>query len=270
METGIAERIKYARIAKKLTQPALAELCGWDSQTRISNYERGIREPSIQDLDKIAKALGVDVGWLIVGYPKSKGLLAGALNKNDAKIPEQKGFGILSAAGIAEKLNVSPDPDLFSVEEPKSKYPSTPMFTAVPRYDVELSAGHGSTIGDENSDDFLYFRKSWIERKELDENNLCVVSVKGDSMSPTINEKEVVLIDTSEYYTHRENVDDGFIYAISIDDEAMVKRLFKKPGGGIIVRSDSPAPQYKDLILEGADLEYLRIIGRAIWRAGDL
>jgi SOS-response transcriptional repressor LexA len=66
------ERLRWAREAAKLTQPDLAILCGWDSQSRISHYETGRREPSTDDLRLIATALkgrGVEVapGWLQFG-----------------------------------------------------------------------------------------------------------------------------------------------------------------------------------------------------------
>ncbi|WP_218816204.1 LexA family protein [Methylobacillus rhizosphaerae] len=54
----IKEKIKYYRKQAKISQELLAERCGWTSQTRISNYEKGIRVPVLSDLRKIAAALG--------------------------------------------------------------------------------------------------------------------------------------------------------------------------------------------------------------------
>jgi SOS-response transcriptional repressor LexA len=62
---AIKDNIKKYRVAQKLNQPELANLCGWDSQSRISNYELGTRIPKIADLEKIAKALNIDVADLI-------------------------------------------------------------------------------------------------------------------------------------------------------------------------------------------------------------
>lgn len=285
---SIGNRIKESRKAKRLSQPELSNLCGWESQTRISNYERDFRTPNLQDLERIADALEVNLNWLATGQGKRE--------RADYTLSADAGHFRISLAEQLKKLGVDfeqlSEEDRALLEEPYEitpemedrireseaeysgyfslSHPIKEHFARIAKYDVELSAGHGASIGDEAQNGFLYFRKDWLERKELDEKNLCVVYVKGHSMEPTICDKEVILVDTSEYYTHRENVDDGFIYAINLDGEAMVKRLFKKPGGGLIVRSDSPSPQYKDMILEGPDLDYLRIIGRAIWHAGDL
>lgn len=63
----LGERIRAARKARGLSQPALARLCGWDSQSRISQYETDNREPQLDDLKKIARALGVPIESLVTG-----------------------------------------------------------------------------------------------------------------------------------------------------------------------------------------------------------
>lgn len=62
----IGERL--ARLAKErgLTQEKLAEKIGW-SQGRISDYSRGRKVPSIASLNKLAKALNLDLLDLLQG-----------------------------------------------------------------------------------------------------------------------------------------------------------------------------------------------------------
>jgi len=55
----IGDRIKQEREKQGLSQPGLAALCGWSGAGRISNYERNTREPTAEDLKKIANALNV-------------------------------------------------------------------------------------------------------------------------------------------------------------------------------------------------------------------
>lgn len=62
---NLGEKIKYLRKSRGLTQGELADRCGWLSQSRIGNYERGIREPSFDDLKKIADVLSCPVTELI-------------------------------------------------------------------------------------------------------------------------------------------------------------------------------------------------------------
>jgi SOS-response transcriptional repressor LexA len=65
---AINDNIKKHRQAARLSQPALARLCGWESQSRVSNYETGLRAPSTSDLQAIANALNIDIGLLINDY----------------------------------------------------------------------------------------------------------------------------------------------------------------------------------------------------------
>lgn len=53
---NIGGAIKSARTAVRMTQLELSVACGWESQGRVSNYEKGTREPTLGDLEKIAKA----------------------------------------------------------------------------------------------------------------------------------------------------------------------------------------------------------------------
>lgn len=63
----IAARIKRIREDRGLSQRALAELCGWASQSRIGNYESGARSVSVDDAAVIAKALGITPAELLFG-----------------------------------------------------------------------------------------------------------------------------------------------------------------------------------------------------------
>ncbi|SDR05127.1 phage repressor protein. Serine peptidase. MEROPS family S24 [Pseudomonas cannabina] len=55
------------RNAAGKSQAALAKLCGWSSQSRVGNYESGTREPTLGDIELMAKALGVPYGVLLIG-----------------------------------------------------------------------------------------------------------------------------------------------------------------------------------------------------------
>jgi SOS-response transcriptional repressor LexA len=63
----IGARIRALRDQLGLKQPDLARLCGWDGQSRISNYENGIRMPELTDFIKLAKALKTTPQYLQFG-----------------------------------------------------------------------------------------------------------------------------------------------------------------------------------------------------------
>lgn len=68
-KTTLGQRIKQARLAKKLTQTELAKKIGSDSHTRISDLERGKRgkRPDVEVFAKIAHELGISLEWLLLG-----------------------------------------------------------------------------------------------------------------------------------------------------------------------------------------------------------
>ena len=65
---------------------------------------------------------------------------------------------------------------------------------------------------------------------------------------------------------------DGHVFVLSSTDKgAIVKRLVQSPLGGWIIRSDNEdKEEYGDLLLSRSDVNEHRIIGRVIWRGGDL
>lgn len=67
MVQTFAERLRLARRAKKISQAALAGLCGWESQSRISQYESGKRTPKPEEIEALAGKLGTSASWLLFG-----------------------------------------------------------------------------------------------------------------------------------------------------------------------------------------------------------
>lgn len=63
----LGDRIRSARKAKGWSQSALASMCGWDSASRVGNYEQGTREPSLDDIRMMTSKLGVSMTWLTEG-----------------------------------------------------------------------------------------------------------------------------------------------------------------------------------------------------------
>jgi len=67
MET-LGERIARLRKRQGYTQGTFAEACGWESASRVGNYERNLREPSLDDLRLMSKVLDVPLMNLIEGH----------------------------------------------------------------------------------------------------------------------------------------------------------------------------------------------------------
>ena len=78
LNMNIGENIKQFRKNKKITQKELAEKIGV-TDSAITKYEKGDREPNIETLNKIATALGVTINDLVKNEEK-------ASNKNSIGI----------------------------------------------------------------------------------------------------------------------------------------------------------------------------------------
>lgn len=61
----IGQRITHARKIKGLTRKALAELTDDIKQSRINNWERGIRTPGPREIKQLSEALEVDAAYLM-------------------------------------------------------------------------------------------------------------------------------------------------------------------------------------------------------------
>ncbi len=63
---ALGQNVRRTREAKEITQEKLAEKAGLDP-TYISGIERGLRNPGIKNVAKLAKALGLSTSELCRG-----------------------------------------------------------------------------------------------------------------------------------------------------------------------------------------------------------
>lgn len=93
----LGSRIAHFRKLAGLSQGELARACGWKSQSRVGNYEKDTREPSLDDIAVMARAVGVSPETLLVGSADGMG------NTRPTAQPykEAKGYPLISwiAAG---------------------------------------------------------------------------------------------------------------------------------------------------------------------------
>jgi len=60
----LGKKIRQLRLDAELSQERLGEMTGLD-RTYISGIERGVRNPSLKNIEKLAKALNVKITELI-------------------------------------------------------------------------------------------------------------------------------------------------------------------------------------------------------------
>ena len=124
---------------------------------------------------------------------------------------------------------------------------------------VSASAGPGTFAGEERSRPYFAFEERWLRAlTPSGASKLSVIRVEGDSMAPTLNAGDDILVDLGDA---TERLRDG-IYVLRADDVLVVKRLAIHPTvRRITVQSDNPAyPDWPD-----CDFDSIHCIGRVIW-----
>jgi len=145
-------------------------------------------------------------------------------------------------------------------EEPRQKEALKPDrsmdYDYIPMVEAKLSAGGGSFVESEGVQGFYAFRKDWLSRVTTSVRGLVLMRVTGDSMYPTIQENDTVLVDLN-----RREVKEGKIYAIRYDHTVIIKRLAYRPGEKLVVISDNKT-DYEPYEVAVKDLH---IIGQVIF-----
>lgn len=127
----------------------------------------------------------------------------------------------------------------------------------IPKLAVGASAGAGAINDRETLAGQIGFDENWLRKQGLDPARLSLIRVEGESMSPTLNDGDDIMVDDRAATTA---LRDG-VHVIRLDDMLMVKRIAVGPNGRLSVLSDNPAyPGWPDL--DGASVT---IIGRVVW-----
>jgi phage repressor protein C with HTH and peptisase S24 domain len=132
-------------------------------------------------------------------------------------------------------------------------------YVLIPRLDVKFSAGNGKIIWhiDEKGQKQA-FRRAWCQRLGINPEHAATIVNEGQSMESRIQDGDSLVVD---YKATR--IIDGKVYALAYRSELYVKRLFKLPSGGLIVRSDNPdKARFPDINLTPEDMEFVEIVAQ--------
>lgn len=152
----------------------------------------------------------------------------------------------------------------FSVSEtllggpPDQDFERTGLIS-IKRHPVTVSAGPGAIVTEEIGKPCFAFDERWLKAlTQSGPSMLSIVRVEGDSMSPTLNAGDDILVDLADC---GDRLRDG-IYVLRVDDAVVVKRLALNPTGRrVTVQSDNPAyPDWPD-----CSLDDINCLGRVIW-----
>lgn len=242
MTNDRADRLKLARERAGFETAAdAARRFGWRTSTYAGheNGSRGIKPGVGEDY---ARAFRVPVGWLMYGT-----------GSPDGDETESNVEAVVPAAAVT-KL-----PDGWGAfgGQPEAELPAL-----IPIYNVSAAAGHGAVVGEEEVVDRLAFPPGYLRRlTDTHPRHLVIIEVMGDSMAPTVDHKDIVMLDTSKRDVSYDGI---FVFrdvGTSDGNSLQIKRIGRGSRRGyVMLISDN-----KNWPLVERAVDQMDVIGRVIW-----
>lgn len=212
------------------------------SRTSIANYETDKRSPDHIFITKVLE-LHPDINptWLITGE--------GPMTRDELITPKPQMKRHEEPARITIDANGSP-------KIPRWENPDPELYDYIPLAKTRLSAGGGSFVLNEEIEGYYAFRNSWLNTVATSKRNLILMRVAGDSMLPTLQNGDTVMIDTG-----RKHIKEGAIFALRVDETVIIKRLGYRVGGKVMIISDNR----QEFESYEADPSEVHILGQVIF-----
>lgn len=232
-----ADRLNAAMKEAGFTQASLADAVGM-AQPSVWKLTSGVTK-NTRKLYEISRVLGVRPEWLSSGD--------GQMREDGQRPIKMEGSNIRESSLTA------------TVWEDMDHHHGKDEFVEIPLLNVSLAAGDGSCEVEESSEFALVFRRYYLKKMGVPESAARLVRVTGRSMEPTLNDGDVVGVNTQDT-----SIRDGKTYAICQADLLRVKTLIALPDS-IIIRSIN-RPEYPDEVVSREEFQRnVRVIGKVFW-----
>ena len=128
------------------------------------------------------------------------------------------------------------------------------------RGEVEASCGYGVTVYEENVTSTYSISKKFADDLGINPKSSEIIFARGDSMEPTIQGGDSILLDLSKTIIH-----DGVIYCVRLDGEPLIKRLQRLAPDRIGIISDNPKYKMREVVLNEYNTDDFQVIGEVRW-----
>lgn len=210
------------------SQEHLANLLGYKNYTSIQKWESGASEPRFATVQALSKLFDVDIDTLThvdIEYEGITTMIDSSLKDEIKKMQES----------LNKALGIEPNSQEYAPTR-------IPVFSYV-------SAGSGC-FAESNIEEYIDISEDLARNGEH-----FGVRVKGDSMSPSIEDQDIVIVRKQEY------ADDGQIVIVIVNGfEGFCKRFVRYDKGIGLVSNN---PNYRPMIFTEDEIESLpiRILG---------
>lgn len=209
-------------------------------------------------LDRLCREQGVDYARLSAVIDRNPAYIQQYIKRGTPRrLAENDRARLAAFLGVPESLLGAP---LTKVVQNPSIMQSggRDAMVFVPKLAIGASAGAGTSVDGEAVHSAVAFDPRWLRDIGADARALSIIRVEGDSMAPTLNDGDDILVDGS---VEGKRLRDG-IYVLRMDDALMVKRVTRAPGQGriAVISDNSHYRSWDDLPLTAVHL-----VGRVIW-----
>ena len=234
------------------TQEWLAEQCGW-TQGAVQQYLQGRIPLNAIAAMKFAEALNVPLNQV---NPRFSALFSRVvpghyINPETGEINDQ-----ISPRLRLEQTIESYQTSSAVVQEQDAQHKNTVWLSKV--------SASASTPIKLVTCEYMPYPEKWFTERKLNQERCIVLSMKGESMWPTINDEDDLIINRADCaLTHEE------IYAFLTSDSIRIRRVLRPMGSSAIkLRADNPAKEFY-----GGDEtmgDNTQVIGKVVYRGGTL
>jgi len=238
-KTPFSQRLTAVREALGYKErKAFAVKLGMHPET-LGGYERGDNFPDQAFLLRYKQEFSVNIDWLVTGE--------GEMFASPASFDMQQ---------MIRRMTTTSERFGFGTGEG-----SPPLgMVAIPLYEeVAASAGPGATAPFAPTvSSMVAFDPAFLREKGAVPDRCSVINARGDSMSPTIPDGSLLIVDHSQT-----QISNGYIMVINLGDDLLVKRVRRRLDGLVDLISDNQA--YAPETIGPDTLQQLRVVGRVVY-----
>lgn len=243
------------------SQESAAEILGF-GQSALSQYLLGKIPLNPEVLSKFAKLMGRDMTDISPSLAsKMISMVSPSLIILDEHISSKFDASNTSqTADVIGRLLPEGKGNVVTWETPDDLEPDNDRVW-IDRYDYRYSAGNGVIQWEVRQKKALPFDIGFFKALGVRPQDCRLAQVSGRSMEPYLFNRDMMMICMA-----KTRVKDGLIYAVTFEDEALVKQIFKEPNGAL--RLHSYNPEWPDKVIAADQLEGLCIAGEVVYRSG--